>query len=287
MKKIFKFLYFISSQLIHTLVSIISVIFFSRPIKKIQYLLNGKNIDFTKILILGNGPSLRKSIDLDSSYFSENELMVVNNFCESDLFWSLRPKFYILIDPIYFREQTEPFYQEEVDKFINLIINIDWEIFMFVPVEFKKSDTRRKIKNKNITFIYINVVPVDGFKSVRHFIYKMNMGMPRPQNVLNAAIFTAINIGFHTIELYGADHSWSIDVRVNDKNEPCIVDGHFYDKNHNLRVLPGFTIGSLFEAFSLLFQSHKILAEYAQDCNVNIINCTPNSFIDAYTRKRL
>ena len=51
--------------------------------------------------------------------------------------------------------------------------------------------------------------------------------MPFSQNVLVAAIYISLNLGYKNIYLLGADHSWAHDVSVNDDNQLCLNDRHF------------------------------------------------------------
>ena len=37
-------------------------------------------------------------------------------------------------------------------------------------------------------------------------------------------------MGFKTLNIYGADHSWSEDLRVDNNNRVCKISRHFYDE---------------------------------------------------------
>ena len=197
-------------------------------------------------------------------------------------FYELKPKLYIVIDPGYFRN-----YQQDKDAaiFIEKMKKVDWDMYLIVPFEFKRCKVADVIANSRIKYIYINLTPVDGIWGISKCLYKHNLGMPLPQNVLNAAIFCAINMGFKTIRVYGADHSWSKDVGVYKNNKVCYVENHFYDNEKSYHEMEGFTISSFFLALSKAFDSHMKLRKYADNRGVKIINCTPESFIDAYERE--
>lgn len=285
MKKILKDLYTWSKNLLETLISLISVAVFSRHstygLKYYKKHISPKG----RILILGNGPSLGKCIEDDINYFSNNELMVVNAFFESKLLMSLKPRYCIMIDPAYFREGVAYADSKEIEGFVNFLNNVNWNIYVIIPFEFRNSYTHKRIQNDRIHYIFINRTPVNGFSSVCHWLYRKNYGMPTPMNVLNAAVFCSINLGFNQIDLYGADHSWLKDIRVNSKNETCMKDSHFFDDENHLRVVQGYDLTKLLDHFACTFSSHKKLQKYALSQGVRITNCTPGSFIDAYDRK--
>ena len=286
MKKICKMLYKVCYKAFQTVVSLCCVILFSK-FKRIG--LNSLRREFIganeRLIILCNGPSMKDSIVHNIDRFMSNHIMVVNNYYNSDLLKSFKPKFHIICDPAYFRKGVVYADNDELNRFVEFLNSLDWEVNLLVPYEFKGCYLHRRIKNKCVKFYYLNLTPVDGFICVRHWIYKNSLGMPLAMNILIPAIFSAINIGFKKIEIYGADYSWPIDIRVNKYNQTCMKDHHFYDDDDKLHVMEGFDMSLLFGNFSKAFKCHKILRQYSESKNVEILNCTPGSFIDAYNRK--
>ena len=282
MKKIAKLLYELTINLFESVVSSFSVLFFSRQGKPNLKGLEKNIMDKTSCTILGNGPSLKETINNSKEQFEGVRSMVVNNFCNDPFFFELKPRYYIVIDPAYFRNYEQ---DRDAPLFIEKMRMVDWEIVLIAPYEFKKCGVQEAINNPNIKYCYINTTPVSGIQCISLFLYKHNWGMPRPQNVLNAAIFCAINMGFESIKVYGADHSWSKDVGVYKNNKVCYVENHFYDREKTYSEMPGFTISSFFLALSQAFDSHIRLRKYADKKGIKIINCTPESFIDAYERE--
>lgn len=281
MKKIAKKMYELTVQFFESIVSLLSVLLFSRHGKPNLKSLKDTIQDRNTCSILGNGPSLKESIKNNKAQFVGNSSMVVNNFCNDPFFFEFKPRFYIVIDPGYYRNFEQ---NKDAILFVEKLKKIDWEICLIAPYEFKTCGAQEAINNPHIKYYYINITPVSGIRCISHFLYRYNLGMPRPQNVLNAAIFCAINMGFDTIRVYGADHSWSRDVGVYKNNKVCYVENHFYDKEKTYSEMPGFTISSFFLALSKAFDSHMKLRKYADSKGMKIINCTPESFIDAYER---
>ena len=115
--------------------------------------------------------------------------------------------------------------------------------------------------------------------------------MPMLYNVLQPTIFNAIKMGYKEIRLYGVYHSWTEEIRVNDKNEVCLIDRHFYDEK-NIKLLPlKKTNGEILKMYEILSDLSKVffsycqVRKYADYKKCKIINCTENSYIDAFERE--
>lgn len=233
--------------------------------------------------VLGNGPSLKEAIANDEVPYNNADVMCVNMFCLDDAFWIIKPRYYYIADPAMFMPKNQQ-HKEMADLLINRLLKVNWELLFVIGPQTPRCVLLDEINNnKNIKIININTTQVSGFKWFRHFFYRHCFGMPRCQTVVNVALTSAINIGYKTIYLYGADHSWTRDLRVDDNNVVCYGDRHVY--NTNLQVIKKEeNIGFLLEAFANMFKSHYLIEEYALSRGIKIWNCTKESFIDAYER---
>ena len=138
------------------------------------------------------------------------------------------------------------------------------------------------VENKNVRICIYNMTPVDGLKTVSHFLYRLNLGMPRPQNISNAAIFCAINSGYKKIYLFGVEHSWLKNFDVNPDNHRIFVnDSHFYQLDNIRYYKKGEYLRSIIN-ISKAFKSHFLLRRYADSRGAAIVNKTVTSFIEAY-----
>lgn len=234
------------------------------------------------ITILGNGPSLRE--DIKSIDCHKGRFCAVNYFYKSSLFDSLKPQYYVLADPAFFQSQTV------IDSIVK---SLYWEMQLFVPYRIWKT----KFKNKE--YEWLRIVPYNdysyrGFKCVELWLYKKGFSMPTPQNVLVPSLVNAINMGYKEIHLYGADHSWTKSLCVTDNNIVSAIDCHFYEGDEKklepyLKTLPEggtdyYKMHELLRDFAKMFEAYHQIREYANKCNVRIINCTKDSFIDAFER---
>lgn len=52
-----------------------------------------------RMIVIGNGPSLKKTVELYLPELKENECVMVNFAAMTDLFLQLKPTTYLLVDP--------------------------------------------------------------------------------------------------------------------------------------------------------------------------------------------
>ena len=109
--------------------------------------------------------------------------------------------------------------------------------------------------------------------------------MPRCQTVVNFAIGFAINMGYENVYLYGADHTWTRDLFVDDNNVVCYGDRHVYNKNLTV-VKKRDTFAHLLSQFAMMFEAHYQLEDFSKTQGVKIWNCSSDSFLDAYERMK-
>ena len=235
--------------------------------------------NYPLLSILANGPSLSEeleSIDLHNGDFS-----VLNFFYKSPLFNQIKPSIYVLADPYFFTE-------EHIKPIFDLV---HWSMTLFVPYRYwKRIHILRNCPNSFIKVLPYHTGHYLGYEFFRIWIYRHGLSMPIAQNVLVPSIFNAINLGYKEIRIYGADHSWTKTIRVNAANEVCLVDSHFYDNNEEKlkpwKKLSGETylMHEVLRDLAQMFDSYHYIRKYADEAGCRIINCTKNSFIDAFER---
>lgn len=238
------------------------------------------------IIIMGNGPSLNDTISQHGDILKSTPTLAVNFAANAPQFTELRPRFYVLADPHFFIAVNDP----NVMKLINNLSIVDWEMTLFIPFEAKKRGFN--INNKNVKIEYFNFLAVEGFKWIENASYSSGRGMPRPRNVLIPAIMIAIKMGYKTIYITGADHSWTKTLSVNENNEVISIQPHFYkeDEQEEKRIRVDYLkhpLPKIIYSFYLAFNAYHKIQEYAKRKGINIYNSTPDSFIDAFPRKRL
>jgi hypothetical protein len=246
-----------------------------------------------KCIVLGNGPSLRKALDAQPNHFKNCSLIAVNGFALSADYKMLKPCYYVLLDPgVWKAEQTW------IDTMLQAIAdNTTWELHLMIPREARGS--RRILlleKNEHIRIHYLNYVVYKGWNGPGYFFWKKNKAMPQCQNVLVAALFLAINMGYKEIELAGADHNWHESLAVNDDNVVCLKQVHFYDQQEQISFQPfyktaatqeTFRMDEAFHAWARVFHGYWRMRDYANHRGSHIVNISSPTFVDAFERKKL
>jgi hypothetical protein len=243
-------------------------------------------------IILGNGPSLKQSLDKDPDVLKESSLFCVNNFATTPEFIELKPSYYVILDPGFFLHKQRT---DVINTFNTLKNKVNWELTLLVPYSSRRdADVQFFINNKSFVKIsFFNYTVFKGFNGLAFKMFEKNLSMPQFYNVLGAAIFLAINMGYKKINLAGADHSWFETIVVNDDNMLCRKDLHFYDKEEQpwipiIDPVSGKTqkIGDFFHAMYKVFNSYYLLNQYANSRNCNIYNTSTFSYVDAFERKK-
>lgn len=245
-----------------------------------------KGIRKNKAVILATGPSLKMVLDENLCDLISSDICVVNNFCKHPRFKELKPSMYVLADPGFF---VEKWMGESEKQTMETLSKITWNMTVYVPYFYYKR-VRSKLESQCVKVCPYNSIPYAGWHSVRLYLYKKGLTMPTVQNVLIPSIFNAVNSGYKEIDLYGVDHSWTKEIRVNDNNQVCLCDAHFYDKE-SPKLLPWekyegevYKMHEVLRDLALMFDGYHQLREYAEIEGCRIVNKTKDSFIDAFER---
>jgi hypothetical protein len=119
--------------------------------------------------------------------------------------------------------------------------------------------------------------------------------MPQSQNILAASLYLAITRRFKEVYLFGADHSWHEEIRMSDTNELLMKQEHFYDKPGDIAHIPVYDVvkketsrmSAQFASLSKAFYSYEVLRDYAASLNVQVLNASAKSYVDAFKRIKI
>lgn len=273
----------LATRLTQTAVSLLRVLLLSRPVNKIK---SDKNI--REMVVLGNGPSLRSLLDRDYAFLQGKDLTAVNFFANTAEFADFKAKHYILADPHFFRgTETDP----NVARLWGNLLKADWSMILHVPVNMRRHPLVVKYMSASAShqISCFNLTPAEGFGNIRRMLYDLGLAMPRPRNVMIPAIMEAIRSGYKKIYLAGADHSWSRTLSVDNENRVVSIQPHFYKDNENEKKrvsteYAGYHLHDILQSLYIAFSSYHVISDYASYKDVDIINITPDSFIDAFPR---
>lgn len=236
------------------------------------------------LYIMGNGPSLRTNLDNNLELLKRSDTLAVNFAANTPEFRVVRPKYYVLADPHFFRNISD----KNVAALSESLKAVDWRMTLFVPAKSRRS-VARMIGNPMVSVEGFNFLAAEGWKWLEQFMFRLRLGMPRPRNVLIPSIMIGIWLGYKKIYILGADHSWLKTLDVDSDNRVVSVQPHFYkEDSHEVerinRTYLDLKLHQVLESMTIAFASYHKINAYASRCGITIINATPGSFIDAFPR---
>jgi len=245
--------------------------------------LNHINVSGTELVILANGPSLRQDLDNHADFFPGKQMMCVNQFVLSEDFERIKPQFYILLDIGFFVEKTIPRVAEVREQVKQALIRkTTWPLMLFCPAEGRNSRFHRDITASGapVRFVFLNRTVVDGTRWMRHWLYRRQMGMPPPQNVLIGALMAGLGCHFSRIIILGADHSWHQGLEIGKDGKLVSAEHHFYDQKpwkvviEHPETLQRATLHDYFFNLYRTFRSYHLIREFAESRGTTIINAS-------------
>ena len=246
-------------------------------------------------IILGNGPSLKEDLPrlMERGEHRAKDLVAVNYFAEDERFAELRPAFYVLSDPMFFRKSV---HQERVDRLYRLLHErVTWQMTLYVQYyNPERFDYQSVISNPNIRIVRFHTQVYRGFRGLEFWLYRHGLGSANFGTVVQNGIYIALLLGYKQVELYGVDHTLLAGLCVDSSNRLCRRVEHYYDDApasvtplfRNVPHVP-YTMSAYLAEVAELFRGHEVLRDYALSLNARIINRTEGSMIDAYPREPL
>ena len=252
-----------------------------------------------KIVIIGNGPSLRESVKKYKNQIVESDSIAVNFFASSELFEELKPNFYLFADPAFFNIPENQ--KSSIDfLFNNIVIKTKWPMKIIVPLSAKGAALLSNLdNNKNIDLLYYFNSWQEIDRLTKFEAWDQNLIGPPAQNVLNVALYLALFWNYKETYLIGADSSFLEDLRIDQEtNEIYSVDNHFYNRkevyrdkkllNSKLgRPMSGWTLHGLIYAYAKMFDGYFELKKYADYKGLSVYNASEYSWINVFERKKL
>lgn len=245
--------------------------------------------------LLSNGPSLKQYLtkDLNDNIISNNDFLIVNDFVKCPEFELVKPSICVWSDPMFFEPTL---FENRAKLTIRMMAEqTKWPLILFVEQNRLQSTFLDPLrKNNNIKIRSFHSFPYKGFELFRHFFEKRGWASGQYGNVSINAVYIALMLGYKNIYLHGVDYTFFSGLCVNDKNELCLLNEHFFD-NQPAELKPIICQYKGFEGvykasyyiseMASRFKGHDIMASLAKAMNVNIYNCVKESLIDSYPRK--
>lgn len=270
--------------------------------KKVFSTINNIEKQSDKLIILANGPSLKTSIEKYSDFIRNNDIYVVNQFCESDFYNTLKPQFYILADPDFFQSEyrKNDYRTNSMNSFFDTFFSkTKWDISLIVPDYAKESLFMQKCATKkNIVPFFYNTKNSLAYEKSDYYFKLLNANAicPPMRNVLNLALYMGIYKKYKEIYIFGAENNFLQVLNIDQQNNSLyFLYEHFYDQPYKQPLYYDFDkpeLGTIklyefLERHSKTMKLYWDLKEYADFNDVKIYNCSEYSLIDAFERKHL
>ena len=245
--------------------------------------------------IFGNGPSLGRELPrlLESGALRDRDVMAVNFFALDGRFEEVRPAYYVLSDPMFFRDSAQRERVAELYRTLNA--RVTWPMHLYVQYyNPERFDYRAALPNPQIRIIPFHTQLYRGFPTLGFRLFRRGLGSANYGTVVQVCEYIALLLGYRTVELYGVDHTLLDGLAVDDGNRLCRRDSHYYDTAPAAaqpifqKVPPRpYTMAMYLGEVAELFRGHEILRDYAAWLGARIVNRTRGSLIDAYERDPL
>ncbi len=145
------------------------------------------------MVILGNGPSLAEDLPrlIARREYEAKDFMAVNFFAEDDRFEVVRPGYYVLSDPMFFRDS------ECRDRVAALYRTLDSKVTwpMTLYVQFynpEKFDYRAALPNPRIRIVRFHTQVYRGFGSVGFWLFRHGLGSANFGTVVQVGEYVAL-----------------------------------------------------------------------------------------------
>ena len=270
--------------LLESFKSLVDIIFNTDFLNRFKIKINNE-----QIIVIGNGSSLKEHIGNNSIDLKKSSKMVLNFFPLSEWFFSLKPNYYILVDNAAVNYHSHHLITI-IDKMNNLFLTlkkVDWPMNIFISNFHKNSDFEKSIislQNKNLNILYFNSSYAGGFWFYKRFLLLKGWGLPSTRNVSIVAIAISILLRYKKIILIGFNHDWMNSLTVNEDNKIHINEIHFSNKNEGNIINWKTSMAKLTFGWHKIFSSHEDLNKLSNSLNINIVNKTKSSLIDAYKK---
>ena len=174
------------------------------------------------VVILGNGPSLAEDLPrlIARGEHTAKDVMAVNYFALDERFGTVRPAYYVLSDPMFFRDSVCR--DRVAELYRTLAEKVTWPMNLYVQYyNPERFDYRAALPNPNIRIVRFHTQVYRGFRGVEFWLYRHGLGSANFGTVVQVCEYVALLLGYKTLELYGVDHTL-LDGLCGRRREPSL-----------------------------------------------------------------
>jgi hypothetical protein len=216
-----------------------------------------------RCFIIGTGPSINLLTDCEIEKLKSEQVIAVNSFFKIPRLNVIKPRYYALLDDVFWRETWVFGYKEIIDIYKN-------ENFEFI------TDYRSKELLDNLSFSHKSIFLYSKKFPASSISCDISKNMDVGINVISTCIQSAMYMGYKEIYLLGCDYN----------SFATHVDEHSYDDSDELYEIKD-RLGMLLSFFSQATRIHYLIRDLAKKKDIKIINLTPGSLLDSYTKKHI
>lgn len=223
-----------------------------------EYLNAHKN---DRCFVLGTGPSLGNLTENQIQQLKNESTFALNSLYKSKIGKAISPSYYALVDNNYWEDVAHKKY------LLDIVEQYSEKPPIFIT-DIRAFNIFNGIKNiKKTIYLYAKKYPVE---SIDVELHKNTYGL---MNVVSVCIASAIYMGFKEIYLLGCDY-----------NAFCNFGrGHCYDDKDELKEV-SYNLAFYLKYYHITTEFHYLIAKYAKENGIRIINLTDVSLLDAYPR---
>ena len=242
-----------------------------------------KGVDTSrKAFVLGCGPSLKEVLSRPEllKELQNSDVMVTNRFAISEDFKKLHPRYYILLDPLFYDEEFIKS-DSSVQAMYDSMNKVDWPMTLFLSNDSNLDVIKHYLTNPYVKIELFNGTRIVGPVHFQNKMYKKGLGLPSSRNVIIPGLILMINFGYKNIYLYGSEFSWTKNFEVDPSNNRVYENSrHFYNEKKQYFEKGEYRL-YLKRIDEMLFGTEQV-ALFAESIGTHVINRTKGSFIDAF-----
>lgn len=253
----------------------------------------------SRMIILGNGPTLNISIEKYEKEILKYDRIAVNFFASTNLYKRVRPNYYLFADPAFFYIPDNQ--KNSMSMLFNTIVTqTEWNMHILVPLSAKDSTTVSYLKeNTKISVDFYSDYNQDIGQMPKYEAWDKNYLCPPGQTVINTALYLSLYWNYPETYLVGTDMSVLEDIRIDQEtNELFSIDRHFYNNKDVYsdkklfdekrgRIRSDWKLHEYIYAYGRMFEYFYDLKGYADYKGLKVYNASEYSWINVFERKKL
>ena len=250
-----------------------------------------------RMVVIGNGPSLNKTVELYEQQLHDADCLMVNFSARTELFELIKPKYYVMTDHRWADDLEH--LRDAIRQCVEAICSkTQWQMYIIMPVAFKGWWALDEFaKNSKISVLFDESVWRKCPEDELFPAFAENRISPPTCTVLTYGVYLSLYWDYEETFLVGADTTFTHMAYVGQKdNVVYTIDTHFYNNNEVCPIATepekqgrpyGVDMEHYLEMCHSIFYEYGLLARYAKWKGLKVYNASEYSMIDSFERKKL